>query len=148
MDVDVSADALRVNDDDRSLWSPKLLVENPVRLRHPAMRPVVGTERVLDPAKRFGPGFERVDGVAQDAHDLGLAARETLLERVQRGGFVVSGVGERECEEREHHAPSAEVRQLDLAPVVRAQREVWRDITNLEGLRLARDLRSALPWLR
>ena len=105
------------------------------------MRPVVRAERVLHPAERVRPRLQRIDGVAQNAHDLGLAAGEALLERVQRGGLVVSGVGECEREEGEHHALAAIVRKFDLAPVVRPKSELWCDVADFQGLRLACDLR-------
>jgi uncharacterized NAD-dependent epimerase/dehydratase family protein len=110
--------------------------------------PEIRAERVFDAAQRIGPRLQGVHGVAQDAHDLGLAAGEALLERVQRGGFAVSGVREREREEREHHALAAVRRKLDLASVVGTERELGRNVTDLEGLRVARDLRSTLPGFR
>ena len=95
------------------------------------MRPVVGAERVLHAPKGIRPRLQRVDGVAKNAHDLGLPAGETLLQRVQRGGLAVSGIGESEREEREHHGLSAERRKRDLAAIVRAQREVRSGIADL-----------------
>ena len=131
MNVDVSADAVRVDDDDRALGPAELLVEHPVCLRHLAVRPVVGAERVFDGAERFGPGLQRIHGVAQDAHDLGLSPGEALLERIQRGSLAVSGIRKREREERENHALSAIGRELDLASVVGTKREIRRDVTDL-----------------
>jgi len=98
--VDVPADALRVDDDDRALRAAQLLVEDAIRLGHLAVRPVIGAERVFDATERFGPRLQRVDGITEDAHDLGLSPGEALLERVQRGSFAVSGIRKREGEER------------------------------------------------
>src|SRR5213593_1158565 len=139
--VDIPTDALAVDDDDRPLRPTDLLVEHAVRLRHPSMRPEVGAERVLDAAERLSPRLQRVHRIAEDAHDLGLATGEALLERVQRGSFAVSGFGEREREERDDNTLPAECGELDLAPIVGPEREVRCGVADLESLRLARDLR-------
>src|SRR2546428_13611041 len=152
MHVDVPNDTLAVDDDDRPLGSTDLRVEHAVGLRDLAMRPEVRAERVLDPAEGIRPRLQRVDGVAADAHDLGLPTGEALLERVQRGSFAVSGIGEGEGEERDDHAAPAERGERDLAAVVRAEGEVRSVIADLEGLRLGRELvppfwRSHIPRL-
>src|SRR5258705_6152025 len=64
MHVDVANDPRGVDNDDRALGSPDLLVEHTVCLRHFAVRPEVAAHRVLDPTQRVGPGFEGVDAVA------------------------------------------------------------------------------------
>src|SRR3989442_10787952 len=152
MHVDVPNETLAVGDDDRPLGPTDLRVEHAVGLRDLAMRPEVRAERVVDPAERIRPGLQRVHRVAADAHDLGFPTGEALLKRVQRGSFAVSGVRESEGEEREDDALSVERGERDLAAVVRAEREVRSGVTDLEGLRLGRDLvpafrRSHIPRL-
>src|SRR6266566_9559377 len=70
MDVDVAADSLLVDNDDRPLGPSYLLVEHAVGLRHFTVRPEVGAERVPNATERIGPGLQCVDRVAEDAHDL------------------------------------------------------------------------------
>jgi hypothetical protein len=64
MYVDIAHDPGSVDDDDRSLGSADLLVEDAVCLRDVPVRPEVAAERVLRPAERIGPRLEGVDAVA------------------------------------------------------------------------------------
>jgi len=110
MYVDVAHDPGGVDNDDRSLGSSDLRVEDAEGLRDSPVRPEVAAERVLRPTERIGPGFEGVDAVAREAQDLGTAADETLLQSVERRGFAVSGVRESPGEEREHDALATQLR--------------------------------------
>jgi hypothetical protein len=51
MHIDVAADAFGVDDDDGALGPPNVGIEDAVGLRHVAMRPEVGAERVRDAAE-------------------------------------------------------------------------------------------------
>src|SRR5207245_5088319 len=78
MHVDVSADPFGVDDDDRSLRPADVGIEDAVCLRDLAVGPEVRAKGIADPTERLRPRLQRVHGVAQDAHDLGLSAGEAL----------------------------------------------------------------------
>src|SRR6267378_1424088 len=140
MHVDVANDR-GVVDDDRALGSADLLVEHPVRLRDLTVRPEVAAQRVLRPTERIGPRLERVDAVTREAHDLGTSTGETLLKSVQRRRFAVSGIREGPGEERKDDALATQLRERDLAPIVRPKAEVGSSVADPQRFRLGRDLR-------
>ena len=125
---------LGVDDGHGPISEPGLVVENPERLRHAAMRPEVSQQWMIDATHRHGPGPQGELRVDTETQHLGICLFELRQRTVERGSLVGSATSERERKAMQHNPLAAELPQGYVLPGMALQREVGCLGTGLQHL--------------
>lgn len=125
MHIHVADDPLFVDDEDGALGIA-LRAQYAVLLRHGAVRPEIGEQRVGDAAEVFGPGREAGHGINADTQNLGVQSRETGHFGFVKRDLLRSYGGEGEREEGYDHIPAAVAAERDVRSQLRGQGEIRR----------------------
>src|SRR5579871_4780923 len=113
VDVDVTDDAVLVDDEERTLGHP-FGPQDAVCLGHRAVRIEVAQQRKRDSAERFGPCRIGVTGIGRDAHHSRAVLREPVKFGFVRRNLVAAHRRKGERIEREDDGVSALLREFEI----------------------------------
>ena len=102
IDMRMANDAAGVHQEHRACIHAALLVEYPVSLAHPAVRPVVGEQREGDASQLLRPGLQAGDGIGADLQNFYIQLLELFEVLTEPLDLVLSSTGEGERKKRHH----------------------------------------------
>ena len=115
VDVDVADITALIDDEDRPLAMPIRLAEYAVHLRHPAMRPKITRQRIIDSPERHCPCFQARNMINAYAQNLSIQCREQ----------AIIGLVRRHLARSDGRPGKREEHQDDIFPQVIAELDVF-----------------------